>query len=132
MFKLLIPALFFALITQASLQPDMPKEDYDNICKPVVTKFVSSLLASKTLSIDEGIILEEKNANEKRVAISKMKADKAKYTAVYSAVNRQIGFNMEGEWRLTVSVSTELSMNERICNITNASFTIDRPKANKK
>lgn len=132
MFKLLIPALFFALASQASLQPDMPKEDYDNICKPVVQKFVSSLLDSKTLSIDEGIILQEKDANEKSVAISKMGVDKADYTAVYSAVNRQVGFNMEGEWRLRVRVSTALSINDHICNVTNVSLTIGRPKNIKK
>ncbi len=132
MFKILISTLLLAFVSQASLQPDMPKEDYDNICKPVVQKFVSSLLDSKTITIDDGIILAEKDANEKRLAISKMRADKADYTAIYSAVNRQVGFNMEGEWRLSVRVSTTLSINERICNISNATFTVGRPKPIKK
>ncbi len=129
MFKALISALFLTTHVHASLQHDFPTADLDANCKPVAQKFVQALLSSGTLTVDDGIVLKEKDANEMSLQRTKTVSQyAANYKAVYSAVNRQVGIQMEGEWTLTVDISTGTEGDVESCQTLSASINVDRPK----
>lgn len=127
---LLMP-LLIALTSEASLTSDRPREDYDANCKPLVTRLVKSILDSGSISTDgQDYFINEAEANEKNISLSNENYDRAKqqgkYEAVYSSVNRDIGYNIEGEWQITFTVSTLLESDE--CQIISSSFSVGLPK----
>src|SRR4051812_27436529 len=101
--KQTIAAFCLLAISSTSFASSQPL----NLCRQSAVRFVEATINLHELTVADSI-LELKDANEKSVNLLKVdkKTGDETYRLIYSAVVREIGMNMEGEWKLVADVTT--------------------------
>lgn len=99
-------------------------------CQADAAKAVERLIDAKVLSM-ELADPRVQDANEKSVKAVKIvkvgdTQEETQWLIRYASVNREVGFNMEGEWEVTAKVTTESNYDG--CSVLSVNAKIGLPK----